>query len=278
MKIAFCFLTRANLTQPRLWERFFARSNGRHTVYCHPKFPQDVTDALLADRIIRNLVPTTYAHVSGVVASISMFLSAYTDSPENDYFVLVSESTIPIVPFDAVYRELQQAGARSLVQYYVPEPGSELHERLQERVSMISPPSLFPAPIYAHATWLVLHRSHVALLYDYPAIEAFMKVNGADEHYFMNTLVHLKHRPLGEFINNTTTFANFREPEVERHFEPNDRQELVSVETYRPKTYAQLSEADLAEARAAGAWFFRKVTAQCDCALVEPHIDGASVG
>lgn len=274
MKIAFCFLTRANLLQPRLWEQFFAKSNGRHTVYCHPKFPEGVTTEWLAGRIIKNLVPTTYAHVSGVVASINMFLAAYADTPENEYFVLVSESTIPIVPFDSIYQELQQADGRSLVQYYVPDPQSELYARLQERLSKIEPPSLFPAPLYAHATWLVLHRSHVALLYDYPAIEAFMKVNGADEHYFMNTLVHLKSRPLGEFTNKVTTFANFREPEVTRHLVPNVRQELVSIESYRPKTYAQLSPADLSEAKATGAWFFRKVTEQCDCSIVEPLIAG----
>ena len=274
MKIAFCFLTRANLHQPRLWERFFSTSSGRHTVYCHPKFPEDVTDELLANRIIKNLVPTTYAHVSGVVASINMFLAAYADSPENEYFVLVSESTIPIVPFNSMYRELLQANGRSLIQYYLPEPGTELHERLRERLSMIEPPSLFPSPLYAHSTWLVLHRSHVTLLYDYPTIEAFMKVFGADEHYFMNTLVQIKHRPVAEFVNKATTFVNFREPDVEQYSVPNVRQELVSIETYRPKTYETMSTADLSEAKATGAWFFRKVSEQCDCALVEPHIGG----
>ncbi len=274
MKIAFCFLTRANLLQPRLWENFFSKSKGRHTVYCHPKFPENVTDELLANRIIKNLVPTTYAHVSGVVASISMFLTAYADCDENEYFVLVSESTIPIVPFDSIYQELLQANGRSLIQYYAPEPGTELYDRLHERLSMIEPPSLFPSPIYAHSTWIVLHRSHVALLYDYPAIESFMKVNGADEHYFMNTLVHLKHSPVGEFVNKAATFVNFREPEVDRHSARNNKQELVSIETYRPKTYEQISATDLSGAKATGAWFFRKVTEQCDCSIVEPYLDG----
>ena len=101
-----------------------------------------------------------------------------------------------------------------------------------------------------------------------------MKVNGADEHYFMNTLVHLKSRPLGEFANKVTTFANFREPEINRYSARNGRQELVSIETYRPKTYEHISAADLSEAKAAGSWFFRKVTEQCDCSIVEPHLDG----
>lgn len=274
MKIAFCFLTRANLLQPRLWESFFSKSNGRHTVYCHPKFPEDVTNPLLVDRIIQQRVPTQYAHVSLVAASISLFLAAYADCDENEYFVLASESTIPIVPFDLMYQELLQANGRSLIRYYVPEPGTELHERLQERLSMIEPPSLFPSPLFAHTQWLVLHRSHVALLLDYPAIEAFMKVYAADEHYFMNTLVHLKNRPLEEFANKATTFANFREAQVERQRVPNAKQELVAIETFQPKTYEHISAADLSEAKAAGSWFFRKVTEQCDCSIVEPHLDG----
>ena len=275
MKIAFCFLTRANLHQPRLWENFFSQSKGRHTVYCHPKFPENVTDLLLTDRIIQNRVPTEYAHVSLVVASISMFLTAYADCDENEYFVLASESTIPIVPFDLIYQELLRANGRSLIRYYLPEPGTELHGRLQERLSMIEPPSLFSSPSYAHSQWFALHRSHVALLRDYPAIEAFMKVYAADEHYFMNTLVHLKGRPLGEFANKATTFANFREPEVKRYSVPNTKQELVSIETFQPRTYEHISAADLSEAKATGAWFFRKVTEQCDCSIVEPLIGGS---
>lgn len=203
-----------------------------------------------------------------------MFLTAYADCDENEYFVLASESTIPIVPFELIYQELLQANGRSLIRYYVSEAGTELHERLHERLSMIEPPSLFPSPLYAHSQWLVLHRSHVALLWDYPAIEAFMKVFAADEHYFMNTLVHLKNRPIGEFVNRATTFANFEEPEVKRYSVPNVKQQLVSVETFQPKTYEDISAADLAKAKATGAWFFRKVTEQCDCSIVEPHLDG----
>lgn len=51
MTIALCFLTIGDLSQPAMWEAFFAKS-GEATVYCHPKKPDEVSTGLLKDGII----------------------------------------------------------------------------------------------------------------------------------------------------------------------------------------------------------------------------------
>ena len=189
MKIAFCFLTRANLLQAQLWNRFFEQADpGKYTVYCHPKEPERVTDSILADRIIGNLVPTEYAHVSLVVATLSLFMTAYAADPENEYFVLVSESTIPIIPFALVYRSLSGAGPRSLANFKVPPANTEHHRRLFS----LQQPLRFQSSFFQHDQWIILHRRHVSLLNDFPLVEEFQRMYASDEHYFMNVLVHAK--------------------------------------------------------------------------------------
>jgi hypothetical protein len=266
MKIALCFLTRANLQQPQLWNRFFKQADrSKYTLYCHPKEPERVTDRILADRIIGNLVPTEYAHVSLVVATLSLFVTAFAD-PANEYFVLVSESTIPIIPFATLYRNLSAIGARSVANFKVPPANTEHHRRLFS----LQQPQRFQNSFFQHDQWVILHRRHVALLYDFPLIEEFQRMYASDEHYFMNVLVHLKGAPVNEFVNQRTTFVNWNDQEIRTY--KDEKTNEVRWRTVHPKTYGHLFKHDIDRAQSSGGWFFRKVDASCDCSLVEPYV------
>src|SRR3972149_5519290 len=51
MKIAFCFLTRADLLQPAVWESFFDRvARETYNVYCHPKEPAGIVRSTFRGR------------------------------------------------------------------------------------------------------------------------------------------------------------------------------------------------------------------------------------
>jgi hypothetical protein len=263
MKIAFCFLTRGDLLQPKVWDSFFAGASAeKYTVYCHPKHPEQVSGPILAGRIIDQRVPTRHGHVSIVKASLHLFSQAYDADKDNEYFILLSESTIPIVPFDDLYRAIALHGAHSIISYSVPPADTEHHQRL----FTVTQPELFAPAFFYHDQWVALHRRHVAMLLDHPALALFAEVFAPDEHYFMNTLVHLKGASLEQFVNQRTTFVNWRDREVKLHASRETGQ--VVGQTVHPKTYRQLSDADLAEARSGGCWFFRKVDAACDCADV----------
>src|SRR5215469_6735845 len=124
MKLAFCFLTRGDLLQEKTWQAFFARASCQnYNLYCHPKEPALVTGPVLRNRIIKNLVPTQYLHVSIVKAILNLFIEAYRDDLKNEYFLLISESTIPIVPFSHLYDHLCKQSFRSLIGYRVVPPG-----------------------------------------------------------------------------------------------------------------------------------------------------------
>jgi hypothetical protein len=202
--------------------------------------------------------------VSIVKATLNLFSQAYDDE-DNQYFVLLSESTIPIVFFDRVYQSLKREGAHSIVSSSVPPPDTEHHQRL----AAIKQPALFASAFFHHEQWVVLHRRHVSMLLDHPSLELFSTMFAPDEHYFMNVLVHLKGASLDQFVNRRITFVNWHEREVKLH--TNDAGQVVG-RTNHPKTYRQLSDADLADAWNGRCLFFRKVAAECDCSLVEQHL------
>jgi hypothetical protein len=266
MKIALCFLTRGDLLQPKVWDVFFSGAAAeKFTLYCHPKFPEQVTGPILRDRVIPDRVPTRHGHVSIVKATLNLFSHAYAADEDNQYFVLLSESTIPIVRFDDLYQSIARQGEHSIISYTVPSPATLHHRRLYR----VTQPELFSPAFFYHDQWIILHRRHMAMLLDHPSVELFDNVYAPDEHYFMNTLVHLRGASLDQFVNRRGTYVNWRDKEIKFHATPTGQ---IFGNTVHPKTYRQLPEADLAEAENRGCWFFRKVDAACDCSMVSERL------
>lgn len=265
MKIAFCFLTQDDLHHPEIWQEFFANvASNQFNLYCHPKRLERVVSTLLARRILHDRVATKHGDISIVEATLALFAAAYKDDPDNQYFVLISESTIPVAPFSQIWDELANCGSRSLIPYSVPLPGTEHHARL----AMIENKAMFANPFYYHDQWIVLHRRHVDALLGRSYLPLFSRVFAPDEHYIMNVLVHANAIPLEQIINRRTTFANWQEHEAKLYLHPETRQ--ILGQTFHPKTYSSIAPQDLRPAH--NDWFFRKVSVSCDCSLVLDRI------
>ena len=263
MKIAFCFLCIGDVSQPKLWTRFFASApSERYKVYCHPKELELVSTQFLRGGIINKRVPTRHGDISLVKAALNLFSTAYDDDPDIQYFVLLSESTIPILPFNQIYNIIDQQGARSIINYNVPPTNSEHHNRLLS----VKEPALFSTAFFHHDQWIILHRRHVSKLLDHPSLTLFSNVFAPDEHYFMNVLVHVRDTALDEFVKHAATFVNWRDKTVKTYTNPETGQFIGR--TVHPKTYYQLSGLDIVQALGAHYWFFRKVDPTCDCTFL----------
>src|ERR1700694_3653528 len=213
MKVAFCFLTQSNLHQPVVWDRFFLDADtAQYNIYSHVKYPAAVSDNILAANKIREYIPTRSGHVSIVVATTRLFEAAFEDDEDNTFFILLSESTIPIEPFKKVVHKLTAARCCSIISFRVPSLGSEHHFRLNSVIDW----RIFADKWFHHDQWIVLHRSHVDALLRTPCYSMFEDVFAADEHYFMNVLVHVCGTPLSEILNRRTTFINWYQSEVIR--------------------------------------------------------------
>ena len=222
--------------------------------------------SILRAHIVNDRVPTKHGHISLVQATLNLFSQAHADDEDNQYFVLLSESTIPIVSYRHYYICLERCETRSIVSYQVPPPNSEHYRRLLA----LKQPALFSSAFFYHEQWIILHRRHVSMLLDQPSLALFSDVFAPDEHYFMNTLVHLKGASLDQFVNQRSTFVNWREREIRTYTSPDNGQ--IVGRTVHPKTYNQLSIADLEEAHNSNCWFFRKVAAECDCAAAWKYL------
>ena len=105
-KVAFLFLIYDALEQEELWRRFFADADpDQYSILIHYK----------EDRPLRHFEPfklsacidTKYADVSLVHAHNLLLREAMKD-PDNDKFVFVSQSCVPLKTFPHVYQFLTQ--------------------------------------------------------------------------------------------------------------------------------------------------------------------------
>ena len=256
MSIAFCFLTIADLSQPRLWDAFLDKAHGAKT-YFHPKFPHQIKTALIRNNIIDHIIPTSHGDVSLVEATLNLLSAAFHDDVRHEHFVLLSDTTIPIAPFKRISEELSLYQNRSVMDFSIGAPGSEHFNRQQ-----FLPPSCVFTPFFSHSQWITLTRRHVERLLTKPGLECFKEFPFADEHYFLNVLIHACGVDLSEVINARKTFVNWRDREVRETFESG---RLVS-RTIHPKTYSSLPTLDVTVAIKNGCWFFRKVSHDCDTA------------
>lgn len=264
MSVALCFLTVGNVSQPRLWAAFLSDAEGAR-VYCHPKFPDKITMPALRNGIIADRVPTEHGTASLVDATLNLFRAAYADE-RNAHFILLSETTIPVVPYKEVGKSLAECRGASLIRFSIPPPGSE-HFRRQEKL----PLGCRFDPFFTHDQWIILSRRHVGLLLQKPKLGWFSRMFAADEHYFMNVLAHSCGVKPNEILNQRKTFVNWNDRVVKEERDVSG----ILKRTLHPKTYDSLHPNDIAQALQQGCWFFRKVSSGCDCSefesLVRPH-------
>ncbi|XP_047314002.1 glycosyltransferase BC10-like [Impatiens glandulifera] len=103
-KVAFMFLTRGSLPLAPLWEKFFKGNKGKYSIYVHTKplfnltFPQ--SSVFYGTSIPSKVVE--WGKFNMVEAERRLLGNALMD-PLNQYFVLLSESCIPLFNFSTVH-------------------------------------------------------------------------------------------------------------------------------------------------------------------------------
>ncbi|EPS59046.1 hypothetical protein M569_15763, partial [Genlisea aurea] len=102
MKIAFLFLTPGPLPFEKLWDNFFQGHEGRFSVYVHASRDKPVHfSRYFINREIRSN-KVEWGKISMVDAERRLLASALKDH-DNQHFVLLSDSCIPLRDFDFVY-------------------------------------------------------------------------------------------------------------------------------------------------------------------------------
>ena len=103
-KLAFLFLIYDEINQEELWHKYFRKiDKAKYNVYIHYKYnkPLEYFEACKIDETVQ----TDYADLSLVKAQNTLLREALKDT-ENERFIFLSNSCVPLKKFDYIYNEL----------------------------------------------------------------------------------------------------------------------------------------------------------------------------
>ncbi|XP_071737604.1 glycosyltransferase BC10-like [Rutidosis leptorrhynchoides] len=187
-KVAFMFLTPGPLSFEMLWDKFFQGHDGRFTVYVHAsREPVSHTSPHFVGRNIRS-EKVDWGKISMVDAEKRVLMNALQD-PDNQHFVLLSDSCVPLHHFDYVYNYLIFTNVSFIDSYDDPGPhgaGGRYSEHMLPEIEF--------KDFRKGSQWFTMTRRHALLimadslyykkfqLYCRPGFEG--RNCYADEHYF----------------------------------------------------------------------------------------------
>ena len=213
-KIALCFLTYHNLSQPKLWSKFI--SSQKYNLYIHNKNEFICNEFGFHNHCIENTIPTKWGDISLIKATIRLFKQAFLES-DNEYFILLSDKCIPLYPAQQIYDKVIQIDDNVIASYC-------LH---RDRFDRLEDKSFFTKKSFMKQNqWMVLKRETVNFFIENDFTHVFgNNFSAPDEHYFVNTCIKFNI----SFVNRRITFTNWKEKSDSRKFKK------------LPKTYCHLT-------------------------------------
>jgi hypothetical protein len=239
MKIAFCFLTIGNITQPKLWYDFFKGNEDKCNIYIHNKNKFIDKEYKFHKFSLQQRVPTKWGDLSLVKATLLMFKQAYLKDKENTFFILLSDSCIPLYNFNYIYESILKINNNII---------SVVPNRQKNRFSSFRNPQFFNKETFLkQEQWLCLHRISLKFFLD---CLFYLNVFGnnfniPDEHYFVNIIV--KHKI--SFAAQQLTFTNWEDNDSINHPKLYNKITIEEIESIRKDNSSVL--------------FMRKISPEC---------------
>jgi len=232
-KLALCFLTYGNLSQPALWSRIFERHKDLVNVYIHNKNEFVDTEHGLERYCLKERIPTAWGRLSLVQATLLLFRAALQDQ-ENEFFILLSDTCIPVLPMEEIYRRVFDTDSNIIYSFQ-----SDMHryDRLRDK-------SLFRKENFMkQSQWCILNRETAVFFNTRDFTGIFSPDYGVpDEHYFVNLC--LAHKI--PFENTKITYTRW-----------------TAADSRHPHMFGRLTAADLKRVQESGCLFMRKVSENC---------------
>jgi hypothetical protein len=201
-KLAFCFLINDIINHEELWHIFFKNvDTNKYNIYIHYKSNEPLT--YFEKYKVTSTIATSWGDISLVKAQ-NILLQSAISCADNTHFIFLSNSCIPLKPFDYVYQHLQDAYS-----YFNICDQSQCFPRCNSLLDLIHKECIQKA-----SQWCILNRKHTELLLTNTAyIEWFAGCFAPDEHCYITTLFY--HHLQGELIttpnlaSGATTFTNW---------------------------------------------------------------------
>lgn len=269
-KIAFLFLTLDNPNFPKIWDNYFKNNDNRINIYIHPKYPEKVT--WHTECIIKDLKPTAWGFI--VDAYKSLFKEALKNK-DNIKFITISESCVPIKPFDTLYNDLIQNENESFIKL------SEISKYdLEARINDEIKKKIRTKNLIKHYARMCLSRHHIKkILINKDKLNLFIKMHVGDE-FFLSSIM-----PIHNFKDKAITFDDWdyvkkqytnikneiRKLYIEQEEKKIDNTEKISKlkEQFNdiaknPKKIFTVSKEDLDNMKKTDSYFYRKFDKESD--------------
>jgi len=201
-KIAFCFLVYDTINNEDLWELFFKNvDKNKYTIYIHYKRNRPLL--YLEKYKLTNCIATKYGDISLVEAQNVLLTEALKD-PNNEHFIFVSNSCIPLKSFDTVYDKLNTEYS-----YFNLMPQEQCFPRCDSALRYVVEQYIQKA-----SQWCILNKKHANLLVTQTEYMVWFKnVYAADEICYISYLtfsdLHSELIITHNAANDATTFTNW---------------------------------------------------------------------
>ncbi|KAH6831134.1 Core-2/I-branching beta-1 [Perilla frutescens var. hirtella] len=187
-KVAFMFLTKGMLPLSPLWERFFKGNGALYSIYIH-SLPSFQADFSLSSVFYKRQIPSQvseWGKMSMCDAERRLLANALLDI-SNEWFVLLSESCIPLFNFTTIYNYISRSKYSYIGAFDDPGP----HGRGRYNESML--PEVEITKWRKGSQWFEINRELAHYIVQdtklYPKFAEFCKPPCyVDEHYFPTML------------------------------------------------------------------------------------------
>lgn len=205
-KIAFMFLTKGPLPLAPLWDRFFKGHEGQYSIYVHA-LPSYVAGYPPSSAFYRRQIPSKmveWGRMSMCDAERRLIANALLDI-SNEWFILLSESCIPLHNFSIIYRYISRSKHSFMGSF--DELGPYGRGRYDQRME----PEVTLSQWRKGSQWFEVNRRlAINIIEDtiyYPKFKEFCRpACYVDEHYFPTMLsIQLPHL----LANRTLTWTDW---------------------------------------------------------------------
>lgn len=227
MKIAYCFMTRDNLTQPKIWEEFFRTSSHQAIILSHAKNPDKVTDKIIKDNLIPQYIKTEWGHVT--LSMVMIYLAHNALKQNADWIIFLSETCVPLQPSQHINKFLEKS---RYSWFYTPEHNKKDMQRRYN--SLTNPKYIKPYQLKKTSQWCILNKQDAKIVVRRAPkdLRNYRRFIVPDEHFIITTL-YLHYRNRYRYNEGMTTLVDWkRKSDNYKHpytFKDNLTDEDVSV-------------------------------------------------
>lgn len=153
-KVAFLFLIYDEINNQDLWIQFFKGiDRSKYSIYIHYKHDQDLKE--FNDYKLKNCIPTNWGDLSLIKAQNVLLKEAIKD-PLNKHFIFLSNSCVPLKPFNVIYDKLCNYNNKSFIHK---ANDNQVFPRYEHILNFTQKDN-----IKKQSQWCILCRKHVDIL------------------------------------------------------------------------------------------------------------------